>query len=284
MKLLRVQVPDYKVLKNVDITFEKEFDPQVFPIGGFNGSGKSTLLRLIFSLLNCFSEETSYVLNRLLTPKMLNENLQLCPLAVITVLDNKNQITEIKFEFGAKELIKEATNGFQIKTVNIHNDEKEYAMTASASSGCLDETFKQLKDKVFLLAEHSQNRFFVNADLPNLLNFDFLYHSYSHMSEKYRHLVKQFEDDCKSLEVQPEDLSSGELIKFLLYYIIKNKVSSGSIVLIDGIENSFHPDWQRHIVDDLVEWGKYTQYILASHSYELCRGVTVGHVKNIDKN
>lgn len=48
MKLLRVQVPEFRVLKNVDITFEKEFIPNIFPLGSLNGGGKSTLLQLIF--------------------------------------------------------------------------------------------------------------------------------------------------------------------------------------------------------------------------------------------
>ena len=33
MKLQRVQVPDFRVLKNVDISFEKDFVPNIFPLG-----------------------------------------------------------------------------------------------------------------------------------------------------------------------------------------------------------------------------------------------------------
>ena len=53
MHLQRVQVPDFRVLKDVDITFEKNFNPRVFPLGSQNGGGKSTLLQLIFVLLHC---------------------------------------------------------------------------------------------------------------------------------------------------------------------------------------------------------------------------------------
>jgi hypothetical protein len=52
MRLLRVQVPEFRALKDVDISFEPEFNPQVFPLGSLNGGGKSTLLQLIFVLLN----------------------------------------------------------------------------------------------------------------------------------------------------------------------------------------------------------------------------------------
>ena len=53
MRLQRVQVPEFRVLKDVDITFEKDFVPNIFPIGSQNGGGKSTLLQLIFILLHC---------------------------------------------------------------------------------------------------------------------------------------------------------------------------------------------------------------------------------------
>ena len=57
MHLQRIQVPDFRVLKNVDITFEKEFIPRIFPLGSLNGGGKSTLLQLIFVLLHCSTDQ-----------------------------------------------------------------------------------------------------------------------------------------------------------------------------------------------------------------------------------
>jgi predicted ATP-binding protein involved in virulence len=49
MHLQRIQVPDFRVLKDVDISFEKEFTPRIFPLGSQNGGGKSTLLQLILA-------------------------------------------------------------------------------------------------------------------------------------------------------------------------------------------------------------------------------------------
>jgi hypothetical protein len=57
MRLLRVQVPEFRVLKDVDISFEPDFTPQVFPLGSLNGGGKSTLLQLVFVLLHCSAHE-----------------------------------------------------------------------------------------------------------------------------------------------------------------------------------------------------------------------------------
>ena len=56
MHLQRVQVPDFRVLKDIDITFEKDFFPRIFPLGSLNGGGKSTLLQLIFILLHCSAD------------------------------------------------------------------------------------------------------------------------------------------------------------------------------------------------------------------------------------
>ncbi|RUS92312.1 AAA family ATPase [Trichormus variabilis] len=53
MHLQRIQVPDFRALKDIDISFEKEFTPRIFPLGSQNGGGKSTLLQLIFVLLHC---------------------------------------------------------------------------------------------------------------------------------------------------------------------------------------------------------------------------------------
>lgn len=54
MYLNRVQIKNYTfgnssfALKNVDISFERDFIYKVFPLGGSQGCGKSTLLRLIY--------------------------------------------------------------------------------------------------------------------------------------------------------------------------------------------------------------------------------------------
>ncbi|MEG5161435.1 AAA family ATPase [Microcoleus sp. AT3-A2] len=67
MHLLRVQVPDFRGLKDIDITFEKDFFPKIFPLGSQNGGGKSTLLQLIFVLLHCsFDEAKKLYLQNLL--------------------------------------------------------------------------------------------------------------------------------------------------------------------------------------------------------------------------
>jgi energy-coupling factor transporter ATP-binding protein EcfA2 len=83
-------------------------------------------------------------------------------------------------------------------------------------------------------------------------------------------------------EIYPEDLSHGELKRLAIFALLKYHDIQDSIILMDEIENGFHLDWQYTIVRNLVEWGKNNQYILATHSYELCTAVTPAHVKEIE--
>jgi hypothetical protein len=84
------------------------------------------------------------------------------------------------------------------------------------------------------------------------------------------------------IDIYPEDLSHGELKRLSIYVWLKTLPKGENIVLMDEIENALHPDWQYQIVRDLVEWGKNNQYILATHSYELCNALTPAHVKELE--
>ena len=80
MKLLKVSVPNFRNLKNVELTFEPSLKPAVFPIGSENGGGKSTLLQLIFVLLTCSLDD--------------NKNIYLSNF-LISVIDNFQDTDEI---------------------------------------------------------------------------------------------------------------------------------------------------------------------------------------------
>jgi predicted ATPase len=90
------------------------------------------------------------------------------------------------------------------------------------------------------------------------------------------------DEDGTVRELYPEDLSHGELKRLSIYLWLKYYDIKDSIVLMDEIEIAFHPDWQYQIIRDLQEWGPSNQYILATHSYELCEALTPAHVKEIN--
>ena len=97
MHLLRVQVPDFRGLKNIDITFEKDFVPSIFPLGSQNGGGKSTLLQLIFVLLHCSIDDDKkpFLQNLVQGFKVANEEEKRV-LAIIDIWDGQ-KVVELHF-------------------------------------------------------------------------------------------------------------------------------------------------------------------------------------------
>ena len=100
MHLQRIQVPDFRVLKDVDITFEHDFNPRVFPLGSQNGGGKSTLLQLIFILLHCSSNpDRHFAIRNLLNSFTLREDQDKRVLAIIDIWDGE-KIISLEFFVG----------------------------------------------------------------------------------------------------------------------------------------------------------------------------------------
>jgi hypothetical protein len=110
MHLLRVQVPDFRGLKDIDITFEKDFFPKIFPLGSQNGGGKSTLLQLIFVLLHCsVDDDKKPFLENLLQGFKVAEGEEQRVLALIDIWDGE-KIVKLeficnKFAFSGKTLL-----------------------------------------------------------------------------------------------------------------------------------------------------------------------------------
>ncbi|MCX7094572.1 MAG: AAA family ATPase [Methylobacter sp.] len=445
MRLMRVQVPEFRVLKNVDISFEPEYVPQVFPLGSLNGGGKSTLLQLIFVLLHCSAHQERHqfisnmlehigipegeISKRLAKFELLDgdEKIELeftlCNDAYLRQLDidpifNKDMVS---FDIFIKEneLLSERTSlkdklkqrffsdilhGNEVvltaeeqaesiehdieaidKKIKINQPlisnisenlilKKQCHITTYACNGraigllChssglrklvndVKDTLTAASKKVFLTAPATQVYLFLNntakkslfkklndkkswswrgaydaklneakKNLPNFLTYDIFAidavvalieearnqdfkaladtgtsgNSYQIIIEELNLLTLdkkirlQFDENATiiginfqtndGIDIYPEDLSHGELKRLSIYVWLKFLSKDENIVLMDEIESGFHPDWQRHIVDDLVEWEASNQYILATHSYELCRGITPAHVKELPPN
>jgi predicted ATP-dependent endonuclease of OLD family len=107
MHLLRVQVPDFRGLKDIDITFEKDFVPKIFPLGSQNGGGKSTLLQLIFVLLHCsVDKEKKPFLENLLHGFKIYDGLEKRVLAIIDIWDGE-KVVKLQFVSYKDSYIKE---------------------------------------------------------------------------------------------------------------------------------------------------------------------------------
>ncbi|OCQ97548.1 AAA family ATPase [Limnothrix sp. PR1529] len=89
-----------------------------------------------------------------------------------------------------------------------------------------------------------------------------------------------FKETNKRISIH--ELSHGEIKKFSIYVWLKYIETKDAIVLMDEVEAGFHPDWQYSIIHDLLEWSDNNQFILATHSYDLCNAVTPAHVNEIE--
>ncbi|MDD1415465.1 AAA family ATPase [Dolichospermum sp. ST_con] len=383
MHLQRIQVPDFRALKDVDISFEKEFTPRIFPLGSQNGGGKSTLLQLIFVLLHCSGnpDRVEFIQN-LLDGFQVNNESGKRTLTIIDIWDSSKTVT-LDFFICSESYILNLLDGEyiedyivylfnedgEIKSTILHKETSEkyidllficnFQAAQNFREGLfcqfdrryIDEVNKfviELSNKIFLAAHISQIFLFLqpdnrkslfkqqennqtnyyqqikaaNSKLPGFFTYDFLsidilIASFKKAQEDdFAHAVKQrgnygnnyvklldeldnlltnkkinvepdlsginFKIDGDETELYPEDLSHGELKRLCIYMWLKHNNIEDAIVLMDELEISFHPDWQYQIVRDLEEWGASNQYILATHSYELCNAVTPAHVKELD--
>lgn len=331
MRLLRVQVPEFRALKDVDISFEPEFTPQVFPLGSLNGGGKSTLLQLIFILLHCSAhkERHQFIVNMLDRVKVSEEKSTKL-LAKFELLDNKKKF-ELEFFICNSNAIK--NNGFLITHV------RNFSLMCSVSNLEINDNttynviLEKISSHVFLLSPSSEIYLFlprkdkqllfsldskisytqalqeVTHSLPNFFtdnstkiydlakDNNFNEKDYYQLERKINTLLTddkkiipiKINDDAQvirfkltsGVEIYLEDLSQGELNRLAILVLLKYHKIQDSILLVDEIESSFHPNWQRYIVDDLVDWEVSNQYILSTHSYELCRGVSISHIKEV---
>ncbi|MEG4393696.1 AAA family ATPase [Microcoleus sp. BROC3] len=120
MHLLRVQVPDFRGLKDIDITFEKDFFPRIFPLGSQNGGGKSTLLQLIFVLLHCsVDDDKKPFLQNLLQGFKVADGEEQRVLALIDIWDGE-KIVKLEFSCWSAPLLSKKNDEANIESRYLH--------------------------------------------------------------------------------------------------------------------------------------------------------------------
>jgi AAA ATPase domain len=388
MHLKRVRVPDFRVLKDVDITFEPDLVPRIFPLSSLNGGGKSTLLQLIFTLLHCTGDNDRIpYLQNMLDGFEVDEDSGKRDLATIDLCVNDKDIklqficytldcisqkiepqyptltTNLQFSVLTHKSRKSLPNQIQSSWLkedicyicdleskktgertfllchfsNLKSDEilsylsnirsrtylaapitqvfrflkstdrgllfkggneshKYYSQVTTAKNhltgffayellavNILIQGFIKARDKDFAMAISSNGKY--GDSYPKLLkDLEYL------LVDKRVNIeldlasvgFSKVDSDDNSIELYPEDLSHGELKRLSLYMWLKFNKIENAIVLMDEVEIALHPDWQFQIVRDLQTWAPNNQYILATHSYELCKALTPAHVKEIE--
>jgi predicted ATP-dependent endonuclease of OLD family len=342
MFLKKISIQNFRVLKDVEIEFEKEFTPTIFPLGSLNGGGKSTLLQLVFTLLHCsFKQERHQYLLNILSTLNFTKPDTVTTLAKFDILHDDKEFY-LEFLVSTNKTL-EAEKSKNILYVTNFDNEKVLLCKTN-----LDDTdiLHKMSDKVYLAAPTTQVFLFLSKQekqvlfsrengITNYINYlnqakekltgffpyDFAstdliikYFEKSRdkdfkdalengkygdhlkklttelnnffddktitVNKELSNIVFKFKNDNEKL--LPEDLSHGELKKLGIYIWLKYYGIEDSLVLMDEIEIGLHPDWQYEIVNELQEWGKNNQFILATHSYELCQALTPSHVKELE--
>ena len=179
MHLLRVQVPDFRGLKNIDITFEKDFVPSIFPLGSQNGGGKSTLLQLIFVLLHCSGDDDKKpFLQNILHGFKIADGEDKRVLAIIDIWDGE-EIFKIEFyvrKFEDPTLVDENIQQEDIEPehrINICNysSDRNYNGHENPNTKllCYFNNLKQHEGKLFL--NKVSDKIFLTAPLTQIFLF-----------------------------------------------------------------------------------------------------------------
>ena len=84
--------------------------------------------------------------------------------------------------------------------------------------------------------------------------------------------------------LNPEDLSHGELKRLGIYIWLKYLIEKDSIVLMDEVDIALHPAWQYHIVEDLTQWSKGSQFVLATHSPQIIGSTYYKNIIKLENN
>jgi predicted ATP-dependent endonuclease of OLD family len=390
MHLQRVQVPDFRVLKDVDITFEKNFNPRVFPLGSQNGGGKSTLLQLIFVLLHCSTNpERHFALKNLLSGFTLHKGEDKRALATVDIWNGEktiqleffvcnelfiddqlkrintqvsNEINRLNYEnvtldfsnqLDSDKVLYLRTLGIKYINTYSYTDTNNIKVTlvllCNINNLFIEESedfLDCLSKKVFLAAPSTQIFLFFSRGIRKLLfddrysyskklvdieqskltgifTYDFstfdllieafknsgaidfqealetgeygnnykklledldllLHNKHVNLKSDFSELVFTTQNFKHIIELEPTDLSHGELKRLSIYIWLKHRKIKDSIVLMDEVDLALHPDWQYQLVSELVEWSPTNQYVLATHSYELCNALTPSHVKILE--
>lgn len=147
------------------------------------------------------------------------------------------------------------------------------------SPNVIANAFKMARDKDFKEALNSDD---YGENLKKLKKelHDFLIGKTITIAPDFSRVIFKLENSED--ELNPEDLSHGELKKLSIYTWLRACDINDSLVLMDEIEIGMHPDWQYEIVNELQEWSTGNQFILATHSYELCQAVTPSHVSELE--
>lgn len=297
MKIKNVKIGKNKVLKNIDISFEK--DNQILDtivIAGSNGSGKTTLLE---SIWNCFEEES---LNRSNLNVGINlffeNNEEILGISLIDKLSainfyKENNITEYEKIIDTLKILPKliyvpAEIDFNEVKTEMTNYKSEYKFFNIVDSDVIEDIPSYISSRIYYIANTEEELTLkevkekVNAEINGVFDILDLDVKLTGLSKDEKNMPIFVNSSGDEFDIN--ELSSGEKQLFLRTLSIKMLEPENSIILIDEPELSLHPKWQQRIIDVYKKIGKNNQIIVATHSPHVLGSVSNENIFLLSKN
>ena len=246
MHLQRVQVPDFRVLKDIDITFEKDFFPRIFPLGSLNGGGKSTLLQLIFILLHCSADPKKHeFIRNLLEGFAIPEGSNQRVVAEFEIWDEKKTVNINVFVYRGTEISPESITG---KVIDL------YEPTSGKIVAILLFKFTNIDDEMInQFHRNLSNKIFLAS--PSTQIFLFLSKEYRKSRFKSNKTLENQEESSKKQDMGWEwDYAKKELTTFFPYDFVSVDV------LIQSFKKARDKDFEQAI--ETGHYGNHYQNLL----------------------
>lgn len=297
MKIKNVKIGKNKVLKNIDISFEK--DNQILDtivIAGSNGSGKTTLLESIWDGLEDKSENTTILNGNI--DVFFENNEQILKGNLINELDSFNyhkdkntieyKIMTETIKIFPKLIYVPAEIDFNEVKTETTNYKSEYKFFNIVDSDVIEDIPSYISSRIYYIANTEEELTLkevkekVNAEINGVFDILDLDVKLTGLSKDEKNMPIFVNSSGDEFDIN--ELSSGEKQLFLRTLSIKMLEPENSIILIDEPELSLHPKWQQRIIDVYKKIGKNNQIIVATHSPHVLGSVSNENIFLLSKN
>lgn len=299
MKIKNIRIGKNKVLKNIDISFEKDNQIlDIIVIAGSNGSGKTTLLESICDyfktrIFPLNEKETNVQIDLFLENReeKINENI-ISKLHSINYYKNKdiNKYEEIinTLKIFPKLIYVPAEIEFNEVKTETTNYKSEYKFFNIVNSYVIKDIPSYISSRIYYIANTEEDLTLkevkekVNAEINGVFDILDLDVKLTGLSKDEKNMPIFVNSSGDEFDIN--QLSSGEKQLFLRTLSIKMLEPENSIILIDEPELSLHPKWQQKIIDVYKKIGKNNQIIVATHSPHILGSVSNENIFLLSKN
>lgn len=298
MKIKKIEIKNNKILKDINIDFEKNgkiIDTIV--VAGSNGSGKTTFLE---SIWNYFLDMAYYRKNILEKMNIIFDSdfEELKKINIVNRLESlsyykKNNINSYQETISSFKVLPKLIyipteiNFSEVKTETT-NFYKEYSFFNIVDFNMIKDIPSYIVSRIIYMLGQNENLTMLDArkkvteeinGIFNILELDVKLKGISKDGKN----MPIFENS-QGEEFDINELSSGEKQLFLRTLSIKMLEPEDSIILIDEPELSLHPKWQQQIIKVYQSIGKNNQIIVATHSPHILGSVPSENIIILSKN